>query len=127
MKKFSLCTLQNSLAAMDLFAEPVPNFNIRGKTKVSSVLGSILSAILLLIVLFYGANKFTFLLERRNPTISSYAERGAVTKNDKINLRDENLRFAFGIEGFLDNELKADPRYVKWYVRAVNRLDGVES
>ena len=64
--------MQRSLAAIDLFPAAVPNFNIRGETHVTSVLGSILSCIVTIIVLFYGANKFTFMLERRNPTISSF-------------------------------------------------------
>ena len=94
---------------------------------MTSLLGSILSAIVVLIVLFYGANKFVQLLERKNPTISTFSERDAVTKNDKLNLSDAGLRFAFGMEGYLDKELKADRRYVKWYVRAVNRIEGVET
>ena len=34
---------------------------------------------------------------------------------------------AFGIEGFLDKELKNDPRYVKNMVRLYRKIDGVES
>ena len=34
-----------------------------------------------------------------------------------VNLKERNLRFAFGIEGYLDKQLKDDPRYVKWIVR----------
>ena len=80
-------------------------------------MGSTLSVLLLLLLLFYGANKFTHLMERRNPTISSYTESEAVTKFDVTNLRDVGIRFAFGIEGFLDKKLKDDPAYVKWIVR----------
>ena len=124
LKKF---TLRNSLAAIDLFPAKVPNFNIRGATNVTSVGGSILSCMVLLILVFYGANKLTHMLERRNPTISSFTERDAVTKDDELSLKGTGLRFAFGVEGFLDKELKDDPAYVKWYVRKVNRIDGIES
>ena len=117
-------TLQNTLASLDIFSQPVPSFNINGHTKISSFAGSILSCIVLLILLFYGTNKFKQLLERSNPTISSFVERGALTKEDHLNLRDSGLRFAFGIEGWRDKELKDDPRYVKTIVRQVGQPDG---
>ena len=34
-----------------------------------------------------------------------------------VNLKDSGLRFAFGIEGYLDSELKNDNRFVKSMVR----------
>ena len=37
--------------------------------------------------------------------------------NNVLNFQDKGLRFAFGIEGFLDKEFKDDARYVKWIVR----------
>ena len=121
---WSQCTVENSLAALDFFPIPIPSFNIRGRTKVSSILGSVLSAIVLLVVLFYGAGKFRHLLERSNPTISTFIDRGAVTKHEHLNLRDAGLRFAFAIEGWNDRELKDDPRYAKVIVRQFGRLDG---
>ena len=80
-------SLQSGLRALDVFKLQVPGFNVRGKTHISSPVGSVLSIVLLLLILFYGANKFTHLMERRNPTITSYTEREAVTKFDVTNLR----------------------------------------
>ena len=125
-KDLSRCTQKNSLAALDLFSQPVPSFNIRGRTKIPTLLGSILSGIVILVMLFYGANKYIQLLQRSNPTISSYIERNAITKYDEVNVRDVGLRFAFGFEGKLDQRLKDDPKYVKMLVRTVSRVDGVE-
>ena len=121
------CTFKHSLAALDLFPASVPGFNVRGKESVTTIVGSIVSILVFLIVVFYGANKLTFLIERRNPQISSFIERGAVTKHDETNLMNANIKFAFGIEGFLDKKLKNDPAYVKWIVRQVRRIDGVET
>ena len=118
------CQLRDGLAALDFFPTPIPSFNIRGQTQISSIFGSILSAIVLLVILFYGANKFRHLLERQNPTISTFIERSAVTKHEHINLRDVGLRIAFGIEGWNDRALKDDSRYVKTIVRQLGRLDG---
>ena len=41
-----------------------------------------------------------------------------------MNVRDADMRFAFGVEGWLDRELKDDQRYVKMLVRQFGRLDG---
>ena len=95
-------TLTNRLASLDLFSRPVPGFNIRGRTKITSLLGSIISGIVVLVIMLYATNKFIHLLKRSNPTISSYVERDAVTKHDALNVRDAGLRFAFGIEGWND-------------------------
>ena len=43
-----------------------------------------------------------------------------------MNFKKNNLRFAFGIEGYLDSELKNDPKYVKTVVRMWGKKDGVE-
>ena len=43
-----------------------------------------------------------------------------------INFKEKGIRLAFGIEGFLDKELKDDPRYVKNLVRFWGKKDGVE-
>ena len=34
------------------------------------------------------------------------------------------MRFAFGIEGFLDKQPKDDPRYVKGFARFMGNKDG---
>ena len=41
-----------------------------------------------------------------------------------MNFMQSKIRFAFGIEGFLDKELKNDPRYVKSFARMYGRKDG---
>ena len=63
-------------------------------------------------------------MQQHNPSITNITERGALTKNDHLNLRDEGLQFAFGIEGWADDELKDDPSYVKIIVRLLGKLDG---
>ena len=46
--------------------------------------------------------------------------------NDRLNFNDIKFRFAFTIEGYLDREMKNDPRYVKYLVRIFGIKDGVE-
>ena len=40
-------------------------------------------------------------------------------------MRANDLRFAFGIEGFIDGELKDSESYVKYLVRMWGKRDGV--
>ena len=49
---------------------------------------------------------------------------GAIDPEEKFNFRDNGLKFAFGIEGFIDKELKEDPRYVKFFARLYGYKDG---
>lgn len=42
-----------------------------------------------------------------------------------ITLNDINYRVAFGVFGYLDGELKNDPRYVKWIIRHRGTKNGV--
>lgn len=79
-----------------------------------------------LLMLIYATLKFDHLVNRKNPTINSYNERGAIETTEKTNFFDKGLHFAFGVEGFLDKELKEDPHYVKMLVRLMRHVDGEE-
>ena len=67
------------------------------------------------------------MLKRTNPTISSFTAKNEVTKYDDLNLKNADLRFAFAVEGFIDKQLKDDPRFVKYMVRTVTRDNGKET
>ena len=49
--------LGNQLRSIDLFWQPIPNFNLQGKTKVSSICGGILTIALLYVMVLYGLLK----------------------------------------------------------------------
>ena len=121
------CTFKKTLYSFDIFPIPTPSFNVEGKTTISSKLGSLLGMWVSLIMLFYGANKCGMMLVRKNPTVSSFTEPNAVGKEDVTSINYAGIRFAFGIEGFLDKQPKDDPRFVKWLVRQVTRVNGVET
>ena len=42
-----------------------------------------------------------------------------------FNIRDEKWRIAFSLEDYLTSKLKADERYIKFFVRATGKKDGV--
>ena len=99
-------------------------FNLRGRKKVASLSGTIVSIIMTFILIMYSAVKFIQLNERSNPNISSYIEEGAIQgKNEGINFADVDFKFAFSVEGYIDKEAKFDSRYVKGIARMFDRND----
>ena len=114
-----------TLDRIDLFKRPVPSFNIRGRTAISSLSGGIMSVIIFCLMLFYGSIKFVHLLSRHNPTISTHKQAFAYDSTKVIDLNQDSVRFAFGIEGFLDEETKDDPNYIKYLVRYTGKKEGV--
>lgn len=63
-------------------------------------------------------------MSRANPLVSSFLKKGVFDPSNILNLREKGQRFAFGVEGFLDKELKEDPRYVKGFARLYGYKNG---
>lgn len=64
--------------------------------------GGVLSIGLFVVLAIYASMKFSRLVKRTNPNISSFVEQGAIATDEKFNLRDIGIKFAFGVEGYLD-------------------------
>ena len=101
------------------------SFNIGGKTVIKTKCGGIITCLIIALMAAYAAMKFSHLLERHNPNLSQYTETNIFDDNDRLNLNEINFRLAFSIEGYLDKEMKNDPRYVKYLVRLFGRKEGV--
>ena len=41
-----------------------------------------------------------------------------------LNLNSKNAKIAFSFRGYVDQELKDDPRYVKWFIRTNGKKNG---
>ena len=54
------------------------------------------------VLMMYASMKFSRLVKRTNPNISSFVEQGAIATDEKFNLRDIGIKFAWGVEGYLD-------------------------
>lgn len=61
------------------------------------------------------------LTSRGNPNINSFVQQNYFDATNAVNFKERGLRFAFGIEGYLDKTLKDDPRYVKLLVRTYRK------
>ena len=60
---------------------------------------------------------------RENPNVSFFIEQNESFDTEKLSLKKEGLLFAWSIEGYLDQELKDDPRYVKTIMRVAGRYN----
>lgn len=80
--------------------------------------------LLLTLSFFYAVIKTIHLVERANPVMSELKIPDNYSSTDKFFLAENNFKMAFAVEGYQDEENKNDPRYVKWFVRVVNTLDG---
>ena len=98
----SFFLLQNTLSALDLFDKPLPVFNIKGSSSVPSITGALVSSLIYILLALYASYSFIHVITRHSPSISSYMETGVVTNEYELNMRDNGLRIAFTVEGFLD-------------------------
>ena len=110
---------------LDIFGVSLPMFNIKGETQVFTKTGGVLSLFVLMTWLSYGALKLTQLYKKHNPFISEITERNFFDIETKLDLNEIKFRMAFSVEGFLDKEVKDDPRYVKYIVRMVGKRNNV--
>mgnify|MGYP001626560797 CR=1 FL=1 len=107
-----------------MFGAKVPTFNIEGKTQVLTVSGGILTALLSVVFLGYAAIKLTHLIAKKNPLIAELKENNFYDFNTRVNLNEIGYKMAFTVEGYLDNKIKDDPKYVKLFARMVYITDG---
>ena len=99
---------------MDSFGKEVPSFNLRGQEKVNTIVGGFVSILILIIIFLYANLKLTQLITGANPVISQQIVEDYYGPKDEFNLNENNIRFAFTVEGENTLDLKNDPRYVKF-------------
>ena len=90
---------------------------MRGRQEVPTICGAIVTFVIFIVGLLYATTKFIQLMSRANPQVSSFMKYSVFDSSNVVTFREKGIRFAFGIEGFHDKELKDDPRYVKTMVR----------
>ena len=76
---------------MDLFAYPLPTFNLQGATKVSSCVGLSFSVALYLLVFTFALGRLMIILGDGNPTFSTYE----IDSEYELNHRVELDKFGF--------------------------------
>ena len=89
-------TAQSVLEEIDAFSEPIPFFNIRGKTSISTQVGGLLTILIAFVIAMYAIIKGEHMLSKYNPNINDYYV--DVATGEEANLNDNNFRIAFSIE-----------------------------
>lgn len=105
--------LANRFKKLDMFGQPV-QLNLQGQQHVNTVSGSCLSIILLFMMAAYAATRFSFLLQRRNPNISTVALNSYYTGNDAFSFEKNGFNIAFGVEDYINRDGKSNPSIVNW-------------
>ena len=83
------------LKDLDLFAIPLPGFNIKGKEAVSTYAGGMLSLAIMYISLMFAALKMVHLLSRHNPSVNTFVQKDAHGTDDVFRPAEEGFRIAF--------------------------------
>lgn len=88
------------LDAADLFSEPVPGFNVGGRTRVFSFSGVVCTVIAFALVALFTQQKLTVVFTRYNPRINSLEseEATALTEETGLDLGKINFQVAVGLK-----------------------------
>ena len=63
--------VSDNIKSLDFFRKPIPGFNIEGKAaSEGTLLGTLVSVLLIIVMLLYGAVKFDILVNMVNPSIT---------------------------------------------------------
>ena len=76
------------------------------------------------ILLLYASLKLDRMLKRTNPDVSQFMEYDVRSSDEKVNLHEWGFQFAFAIEGYRDEQLKDDPRFVKGFAKMRGKKQG---
>lgn len=93
--------LHSMLERIDNFGRPMPAFNVKGRTTVHSMTGGILTFMVAIVVLTYGAIKVLQLANKENPNVSEVYELDYYNFDEEVSLKDVDFRIAFSIENYL--------------------------
>ena len=117
-------TVEEVFKNIDAFGSPLPSFNIKGKERITTIVGGFCTLILVMTILSYGLLKFSYLITKPSPIINSYLT-DREGEGYSINLNDRNYKFAFTVETYKEPLMRIDdPRYVKYIVREYGRRKG---
>ena len=110
LKEFSQSpySLTNRLLSIDNFGLPIPSFNLKGKTHITTWVGGLLSAMIFTITLAYATQKLHALYLGLDPTINENIEAKYFSDENGLNINLANKRFAIAIHG---KDTKGKPEF----------------
>jgi hypothetical protein len=109
---------EKTIDQLDLFAAPMPTFNIEGLEKISTTVGFFFSILLFLIMGGYSASRVAFFVKGDRPDIQTFTIHNGFNLTELVDLKDFGFQLAFNIEIFKNDfstlRLEDDPNLVEW-------------
>ena len=103
------------LKSWDLFGAIIPNFHLKGKSKINTIVGAITTILILTMTFGFALIKFDHLIHKRGPSI---LKNEIVIEDDAfVDVSSDDFMLAFGLENYTTGKAMYDPRYVKWIVK----------
>ena len=103
------------LKSFDLFGASIPNFHLKGKSNINTIVGAITSILILTMTSMFALIKFDHMMQKRGPAI---LQNTVVIDDDAfIDISSDDFMLAFGVENYKTGKPMYDPRYVKWIVK----------
>ena len=102
-----------NVGQFDMFAKAYPLFNNKGEDKVYTVVGFLVTLLVISIMMGYGMVKFDKLYKRKNPNILQYDHEDHYDESVSVNLAKPEMMFAVGVTSATGVQNRIDPRFVK--------------
>ena len=88
--------LPNLVKRLDLFGEAVPNFNLRGQTKVKTSFGAVATILIVTLTFMFSLVKLDHMVLRKSPNLTSNEEEFDTSERSFDTSSDE-LMMAFAV------------------------------
>lgn len=77
---------RRSIESIDFFAKPMPQFQLKGRSRVPSLIGGIFALAILAIMALYALIKLNVLLNHENPNVSTFLDLFSIEQWEKLAL-----------------------------------------
>ena len=111
------------LLTIDMYKMPLPSFNIKGETHVSTHCGGCFTLMIIFVIFMFASLKLQHLLSKHNPVVNAFVDRDVFDENDVWHAGDDqDFMMAFAVIDLLnEQDIVDDPKFVKWYAEHVSR------
>ena len=113
--KAAIADMGKMLKGLDLFAAPLPQFNVRGEQDVKTHIGGFVSLLMMTVTFIFAMMKLQNLFDFKNPAIAIFKQEIEAGQENSFEITDD-FQMAFGLDTY-ENGIKNDERYVKWVAR----------
>ena len=104
------------LLTADMFAKPIPTFNINGETEVRTHLGGCISLLVMYVTFIFATLKLEHLLSRHNPSVNVFVDQDALSSDDIWSgAEEEDFMVAFAVVDYISGDPKNDKKFIKWF------------